>query len=250
MDRLRRFYVWQLPVRIFHWINALCIVILFATGLYIGSPITLAGGEPVKNFLMGNIRYIHITLAMIFTANLLVRFYWFLKGNQQAKMKFWRKDFWLNLLETIKYYLFVSKEHAPHLGHNSLAQLFYLLVVWIGGFFMIFSGFAMWAGSNPNGILQTLFGWLIPLMGGENHVRMFHHLIAWSYGFFLIGHLYMCFRQDLLDRDGTVTSIITGYKYIDPETLAKAESSKNQTPSSPHPLSSPSSGDSNPVSLN
>ena len=30
--RLREVYVWELPVRIYHWLNALCIVILCITG--------------------------------------------------------------------------------------------------------------------------------------------------------------------------------------------------------------------------
>ena len=36
--RLREVYVWELPVRIYHWVNALCIVILCVTRLY-SSPI-------------------------------------------------------------------------------------------------------------------------------------------------------------------------------------------------------------------
>ena len=35
---LTEVYVWQLPVRIFHWVNALCIVILCITGYIIGNP--------------------------------------------------------------------------------------------------------------------------------------------------------------------------------------------------------------------
>ena len=33
--RLREVYVWELPVRIYHWLNALCIVILCITGFII-----------------------------------------------------------------------------------------------------------------------------------------------------------------------------------------------------------------------
>ena len=35
--RLREVYVWELPVRIYHWVNALCIVILCVTGFIIAS---------------------------------------------------------------------------------------------------------------------------------------------------------------------------------------------------------------------
>ena len=36
--RLREVYVWELPVRIYHWLNALCIVILCITGFIIADP--------------------------------------------------------------------------------------------------------------------------------------------------------------------------------------------------------------------
>ena len=35
---LREVYVWQLPVRIFHWVNAFAITILCITGYIIGDP--------------------------------------------------------------------------------------------------------------------------------------------------------------------------------------------------------------------
>ena len=36
--RLTEVYVWELPVRIYHWVNALCIVILCITGFIIADP--------------------------------------------------------------------------------------------------------------------------------------------------------------------------------------------------------------------
>ncbi|WP_363269330.1 cytochrome b/b6 domain-containing protein, partial [Flavobacterium sp.] len=34
----KRAYIWQLPVRIFHWANALAIIVLIITGLLISHP--------------------------------------------------------------------------------------------------------------------------------------------------------------------------------------------------------------------
>ena len=34
----KRVYVWQLPVRIFHWLNALSIAVLAITGFIIADP--------------------------------------------------------------------------------------------------------------------------------------------------------------------------------------------------------------------
>lgn len=79
---------------------------------------------------------------------------------------------------------------------------------------MILTGLAMRGGSNPNGIIQALFGWVVLDLGGEYQVRNLHHLVAWGYAIFLLSHLYMVLRQDLLDDDGTVSGIINGYKYL------------------------------------
>ncbi len=38
----RRVYVWEFPVRLYHWVNAACIVALAATGLLIGKPLAIS----------------------------------------------------------------------------------------------------------------------------------------------------------------------------------------------------------------
>ena len=208
----RPVYVWQFPVRIFHWINVFAIVILFLTGMYIAKPLLVAPGEATQNFVMGTIRYWHGVTAYIFTANLIFRLYWFIVGNEYSKMRFWQKNFWGNMVSTIKYYLFMKSEHQNSLGHNSLAQLMYFFFVWLASGIMILTGFAMRVGTDQSGILGSLFSWVIPAFNSESQVRMFHHLFAWGYVIFLLGHLYMVIRQDILDDDGTISSIINGYK--------------------------------------
>lgn len=46
--RLREVYVWELPVRIYHWLNALCIVILCITGFIIAAPSCYYDGDRGK----------------------------------------------------------------------------------------------------------------------------------------------------------------------------------------------------------
>ena len=43
MERVisERVYVWQLPVRLYHWINALCVAALAVTGYLIGRPLAV-----------------------------------------------------------------------------------------------------------------------------------------------------------------------------------------------------------------
>ena len=57
-------YVYELPVRLWHWVTAPCILILAATGYLIGNPAwPLIAGEPFHHFIMGDIRLIHFTAA-------------------------------------------------------------------------------------------------------------------------------------------------------------------------------------------
>lgn len=81
-----RVYVWELPVRIFHWLNMFAIILLMGTGLYIGKPFSAAmiPEEAYYSNLMGWMRYIHFFAAFLFTINLLFRLYWVFKGNKFA----------------------------------------------------------------------------------------------------------------------------------------------------------------------
>jgi DNA-binding NtrC family response regulator len=51
---MRRVYVWELPVRLYHWVNALCVAVLAATGFLIGRPIPIAfSGEAWVSYWFG-----------------------------------------------------------------------------------------------------------------------------------------------------------------------------------------------------
>jgi len=52
-----RVYVWELPVRFYHWVNALCVVVLIATGYMIGNPL-------MREFMCGSCRSGSITGSM------------------------------------------------------------------------------------------------------------------------------------------------------------------------------------------
>ena len=63
---IKKHYEFSLWLRITHWVRALSIVILTATGFYIAVPVLapgLSGGEPV-NFLNALFRSWHIILAV------------------------------------------------------------------------------------------------------------------------------------------------------------------------------------------
>ncbi len=74
-------YVYEAPVRLWHWVNAFAIIVLALTGFFIASPLPSTPGEASANFLMGYIRFAHFAAGYVLAAGLLLRLYWALAGN-------------------------------------------------------------------------------------------------------------------------------------------------------------------------
>ena len=215
--RLQRVYVWEFPVRLFHWVNVLCLFTLAGTGLLIGSPLALMNsGEAWANYWFGWLRFIHFTAAYLLLANLLFRLYWAWAGNSYAR---WNEylpvtgQAWRDLVKTLRVYFWIDRwTQSANAGHNRLQGLTYLILALLT-LFMVFTGFGMYSAMSAAWI-PKLFAWVVPLMGGDLVVRRWHHMALWVFVVFLVIHIYMSSLEDRQDRQGTVSSIITGWKVI------------------------------------
>jgi Ni/Fe-hydrogenase 1 B-type cytochrome subunit len=85
---IEQVYVWELPVRFTHWLVALSIFVLAATGFYIGDPFI-----PGSIFLMGWIRTVHLLSAYVLIAALGARAYWAFAGNRFASWRVLLNEF-------------------------------------------------------------------------------------------------------------------------------------------------------------
>lgn len=215
--RLQRVYVWEFPVRLFHWVNVLCLFTLAGTGLLIGSPLALMNsGEAWASYWFGWLRFIHFTAAYLLLANLLFRLYWAWAGNSYAR---WNEylpvtgQAWRDLVKTLRVYFWIDRwTQSANAGHNRLQGLTYLILALLT-LFMVFTGFGMYSAMSAAWI-PKLFAWVVPLMGGDLVVRRWHHMALWVFVVFLVIHIYMSSLEDRQDRQGTVSSIITGWKVI------------------------------------
>lgn len=218
-------YVYEAPVRLWHWTNAAAIVVLALTGFFIGRPLPTMSGEASSHFLMGYIRFTHFTAGYILAIGFLFRFYWSLVGNFHSKQLFrlpllnpqWRKEVWFEL----RWYLFLEKRPKKYVGHNPLAQVAMFIFMTLGLTFMIVTGFALYAEGSLRGSWQDkLFGWLIPLVGQSYDVHTLHRLGMWFILTFVIIHIYVAIREDIMSRQSIVSTMISGdrtFKDDDPD---------------------------------
>jgi Ni/Fe-hydrogenase 1 B-type cytochrome subunit len=210
-------YLWERPLRFMHWVSAVCIVALAVTGLYIGRPYFMTSGEASAHYLMGWVRFSHFTLAAILIMTAIVRFYWLFMGNRFER---WRALFpvrardWRNLWRILRFYLLIDVKRAPrYLGHNPLQQLSYTGIYGIA-LLLALTGFAMYGQSNPGGMIYTLFNWVHAVTGGSQITRFIHHVSTWAFGIFIPIHVYLAIRADHWERTGTVSSIISGGRFV------------------------------------
>ncbi len=212
-------YVWRLPVRVYHWINAIAITFLFITGLYIATPVLSAPiGEATWYKSMAWVRYIHFGTAFVFIANFIFRLYWAVNGKDPygkfVGFKPWSPLWWGQpFKEQMASYLFIKREEPNYCGHNPVAALGYFFFVFCGSFFMIITGLAMYGENNPGGFTDTLFGWIMPIFGSSAQLHLIHHLVAWSFPVFIILHMYAVMRHDIVEHSSVTSSMVTGYKH-------------------------------------
>lgn len=210
-------YLWEWPIRAMHWIAAICIVVLTLTGLYIGKPYFMTGGEASAHYLMGWVRLVHFGAAALLVMTAIVRVYWLFMGNRYERLPALfpvRSRDWGNLFRMVKFYLMIRPERAPtYLGHNPLQQLSYTAMYGLAGI-MVLTGFAMYGQSNPGGFIYSATNWVGGLAGGMQVVRFVHHAGTWLFLTFIPIHVYLSIRADLLERTGVISSIVSGGRFV------------------------------------
>ena len=224
----KRVMVWELPVRFFHWINVLTIIVLTLTGFIIANPPALQSSAEATNLhSFGYVRLIHFGAAYIFFFNMLLRIYWSFVGNQFSSWRaFWpfSRKMWNNFWHVMKIDILLLNENHPDvkdisIGHNSVASFSYV-VLFLMALIQVFTGFALYADTS-GWWLPKLFAWVGPFLGGDFMVRTIHHITMWIFIFFSLVHIYLVFYHDWLEGRGEVSSMFGGYKFVRTDRFVK-----------------------------
>jgi Ni/Fe-hydrogenase 1 B-type cytochrome subunit len=215
---LSRVYVWQLPVRLYHWVNAVSVAVLAVTGYLIGTPPVLqSGGEASFGYWFGTVRFVHFLAAFFFFFNFLFRIYWGFVGNTYSRWTNFiphRKEQLNEVRNVLKVDIFQqSTQPMESVGHNALAGFTYFLS-FLAFLFQVVTGFGLYAAMS-NAWLPRLFAWIVPLMGGDFAVRQGHHVMMWFFIVFSMVHVYLVFYHDYIEGRGVTSSMVGGWKFVE-----------------------------------
>ncbi len=217
---LGRVYVWEVPVRFYHWLNFFALETLAVTGYLIGRPLAIQGAaEASFSYWFGVVRFIHFLASYIFFFNFVFRLYWGFAGNQFASWKnfiIYRKEQVKEIRQVLKVVILqATVKPIRTIGHNALAGFTYFLT-FLAFAFQAMTGFGMYSAMS-DAWLPRLFAWVVPLMGGDFAVRQWHHMFMWFFVIFYMSHVYLVFYHDYVEGRGILSSMGGGWKFVEKE---------------------------------
>ena len=213
----RYVHVWDWQLRMLHWLWVLLIVALAVTGLMISEGWLLWYGDLTNGFAFGWIRLVHLTAGWLLAAVLILRFArCFFGSNRYQRWSALVPLSFRSLKDTAttakNYLLMRSWKNPSYIGHNPLQQWTYtaILLILVG---MALTGFSIYAMYDPHHWFFRWFMWLNHLIGNAN-VRLIHTIGMWLLLLFLPAHIYLSILADNVDRQGAITSIISGGRWL------------------------------------
>ena len=202
-------------VRLTHWLNAIVLTGMIASGLQIyvafrhfGTTVTRL---PVPNpfdgyvfpkafrlggWLAGGLNW-HFALAWPLVITGLAYLGFLVVTGQWRELLFRPRDI-KPAIEMQLYYLRLRKEHPPQGKHNALQKGAYTFIVALGAI-SVLSGFAIYK--------PVQLSWLTTLFGGFEFARYWHFVAVWLFIAFTIVHV----AAVLLADRASLPSMITGW---------------------------------------
>jgi len=213
--------VWDWQLRVLHWFSLLLILLLSATGLLMGSSRFIYGVTDGYSSYLSWLRLVHFVAGWLLLCAAILR----VAGLFLASNRFQRWDALFpvrprdlrNLLQVAQNYLFCRFDRPPHyIGHNPLQQVAYTGIYAVG-LAALFTGFALYALYAPDHWLLGRFAWFNNLVGVQ-YLRLAHQLIMWIFLAFIPIHVYLSIRADTVEREGALSSIVSGGRWCRKQT--------------------------------
>jgi Ni/Fe-hydrogenase b-type cytochrome subunit len=210
---LVRTYVWELPVRIAHWLIFFAIATLSVTGLFIHRPFLVPHGQ--APFLMATVRFVHVVAGFVLISAFAFRMYWFFKGNFWSRWSSYlpiHRQQWRGMGSMLEFYSFLRFEPGHRVGHNPLAALTYFFI-YLAMLVEILTGLALYSRVVGNPILTQFIGWL-PQLIDPQYLREVHYFLVFVFFAFMLFHVYLSVLISIEEENGLLDSIFSGWKFV------------------------------------
>lgn len=216
----------RISSRIWHWVNAVSLLILFMSGLMIfnahprlywghyGANSDAAWLELARfpgwatlpsSYNLSDARLWHLAFAWVLAPSLLTYMIWSLfNGHVRRDLHIQRPE-WApsHIWQDVKDHAQLKfPQGAAVLKYNILQKLSYVSIIFVAIPIMIFTGLTMSPGVN------AALPWLVEIFGGRQSARSIHFIVAFALLAFFFVHMAMVLLAGPINE---LRSIITGY---------------------------------------
>ena len=215
---MNQVYVHPLPVRIWHWTNAVCFIVLIATGLQI----RYLGLFDMMSFRTAVTVHNWVAFALMANFGLWLGFYLFSEKNKAYHPEFNIVKLARESFAQARYYGYGIFRGDPNPHHidpyhkfNPLQRMLYQILMLFLLPLQFFTGLLLWDVKR--------FANVVELMGGVRVVDTLHVLIFIFFVFYMLFHPYLA----TLGHTPTahIKAMVTGYEDVEdePEQQAQAQ---------------------------
>jgi Ni/Fe-hydrogenase 1 B-type cytochrome subunit len=216
-DTLAQVYMYEAPMRLWHWMNAVAVVLLIVTGIVIGTPMPSQAGDPSAVYVMGWIRFVHLAVGYGLAVLWVLRLWWAAVGNDFARQLFfpgiWSRAWVRGLTGQIRWNLFLDSRACRYIGMNPLGHLTIIALFMMPLVVLMVTGFGMLAEvAGHNSWQYYLFGWMRDFAVNTMDLHTVHRAAMWVLTIFTTMHVYTVVREDVVSRQTMVSTMLSGYR--------------------------------------
>ncbi len=204
----RKLYLYTFYERLWHWTQAIAIIMLILTGIVVHRPDMFGALD------LGVVVPIHNVLGFILLFNAFFSLFYFLAGHSIQQFLPEPKGFFHQALQQAMYYgrgIFKGEPHPFEKDErrkmNPLQQATYLVILNVLLPLQIITGILIWGAQR--------WPTLSDAIGGLQYIAPFHTFIAWSFAAFVIMHMYLTTTGHT--PLAAVEGMITGWEEVEVE---------------------------------
>lgn len=206
-------------IRIWHWFNAVCILLLVVTGYLIGVPLPSFAGVPGEGYVMGSVRTVHMITSYLFCIAILLRIWWAVVGGEQARALFflpvWSRKWMRSVVDRTAWLLLLRRSPPEYSGPHPIARIMHMFFFVFPTAIVILTGFAMYAEAAGRDSWQYMaFGWLGHFASNTQDWRNFHRLSMWVLSLYVFLHVYLVIHEEIFAEGGILGGIVGGKRWV------------------------------------
>ena len=206
--------------RFLHWVRAIMIVLLVASGFYIAYPFLQpdASSEPV-GFLQAYSRALHCIagFALICASLFRVYLFFFAKSSKRERLSIVQLFNPMVWIKTVGAYIFITQH--PHIkGAYNPLQFCTYFALGLLTLVICLTGVSLYSHVYHGGlgyVIREAFTWVEVVFGGLANVRAAHHIATWAFIIFVPVHIYLVIWNSVRYPNGGADTMISGIRYID-----------------------------------